>query len=171
VTVPINNPEHVRILKEGVDVWNAWRKIEKLRVAKEHLSESAYNDERYLNAWLMDTNLCVPELKAVNFSAMNLSKADFIGARLWTAKFEGADLREANFWGADLTAANFGGADLRGANLEEADLTRAVLRGPGLTVPSWTELGSTALTSAPWEVWMPSTTEALYRQYWYYPPF
>jgi len=67
------NPEHVRILKRGVEVWNQWR------------SE---------NPGIQ------PNLRGQSFKGQDLSGADFSGADIRSADFSKATLRGANFSGA-----------------------------------------------------------------------
>ena len=98
------NPEHLEILKQGVEVWNRRRK-ENLEVKP---------------------NLTRAELRGANLRGANLSEVNLIGADLIGADLIGADLREANLREADLIGANLSEANLRGANLREADLSRAI---------------------------------------------
>lgn len=84
-----SNPEQVRLLRSGVDAWNSWRKKEKVKAAKKHLSlsESDCEDEEYLNAAMTDLMLCLPELREVNFSNLVAHKADLASAQLWRRTF------------------------------------------------------------------------------------
>ena len=87
------NPEHVKILKQGVETWNAWRR-DVLKVAPD---------------------LSWGDLNRADLSGTDLSGADCTQAHLRQANLGQADLSDANFSGADL-----GGADLRQANLDSA---------------------------------------------------
>jgi uncharacterized protein YjbI with pentapeptide repeats len=117
---PMANDEHIRLLKQGVPGWNAWRKENfgiKPDLGGAHLSEA--------------------DLIEARLGEVNLSGADLSGARLFNANLTGADLREANLsWAAlgraDLSGAKLFGADLRGAflgmaNLSGANLSEAIL--------------------------------------------
>ena len=112
------NPEHLEILKQGVEAWNEWRRenptvTPDLRAA--HL-EGAF-------------------LHTADFRSVNLGRANLSGARL-----EGAHLGGANLSGANLSRAFLHGADLRASYAERADLGAAVL--------SATNLGSANLSEA-----------------------
>jgi uncharacterized protein YjbI with pentapeptide repeats len=130
------NPEHLAILKQGRDVWNAWRE---------------QSDERpdLEGAGLQDAYL-----KGVNLSGGNLSGATLLRTDLRWARLEGANLAEAHLgWarlhgailtGADLTAADLGSAlllrtDLAEATLTSANLSSAHLSNADLTMATLTE--------------------------------
>jgi uncharacterized protein YjbI with pentapeptide repeats/pimeloyl-ACP methyl ester carboxylesterase len=114
---------HIEILRQGVDIWNAWRTKEPLnaRKTKELLIE--------------------PDLFGARYGAQKFGGAycySIRGPNLRDSDLHGADLRGANLRGTDLRGANLSGADLRDANLNyawlfEADLRGADLRGAQLT--------------------------------------
>jgi Pentapeptide repeats (8 copies) len=105
------NQEHLDILKQGVEVWNQWR--------KEHAD---------IQPDLSRTNLSRTTLSRANLSRAILRFANFTGANLIGADLTGAGLGFANFIGADLS-----GAVLNLANLSRADLTEAILTRTDLT--------------------------------------
>ncbi len=92
------NPEHVRILDKGVEVWNRWR--------EEHRNVQPELNEAYLPS---------RNLRGVNFQRANLQRAKLTAAHLEGANFEGANLR-----GAELALADLEDANLDRANLEKA---------------------------------------------------
>jgi uncharacterized protein YjbI with pentapeptide repeats len=110
------NPEHLGILRRGVNEWNKW-------ILK--------NDEvmpDFYSADLVGTDLTNIDLIGGNLSFADLTGAKLIGARLNIANLKGAnltsaDLTDAKLNGAHLTATNFNNANLRGA-----DFTNVVLR-------------------------------------------
>lgn len=107
--------EPLKILEQGAEVWNRWRKENDIRVVD-----------------LSEVNCAGLDLSGVNFAAANLARSSFHKAILAEASLSGADLSKA-----DLSEANLGGADLSGANLNEAkvsnaDLDYADLRGAEL---------------------------------------
>jgi TIR domain/Pentapeptide repeats (8 copies) len=127
------NEEHLRRLKRGVTVWNAWR-----------------NKNPGIQPDLRDADLSRRHLYHVDLTGADLRQAKFSGAGLTWAKFTGADLREAKSIGADLTWAKFTGAKLTrtvlsGATLTKADLAGATLRG---AVLDGAVLSGAALTKA-----------------------
>lgn len=131
------NAEHLALLQQGVEVWNAWR-------ANNHNYETLVD--------LVGVNFSGVNLSYANLSRANLTGADLSGANLSNANFKMANLGEVNFTGADLTGADLkmanlrmailsgvklGGADLTGAyltlaNLKEANLSAANLNGVNL---------------------------------------
>ena len=100
------NPEHLKILKQGVKAWNNWR----------------------FNNLAIAPNLTGANLKRAELSGANLREADLSGAKL-----RGANLSHANFTEANLRVAKLRGANLRGANLSHANFTEANLRHADLS--------------------------------------
>jgi hypothetical protein len=147
--------EHVALLRQGKDAWNAWRHENPdirpdLRRAKLSYANLSGADLRAANlAWadlswadlskanLMGANLVAARLIDANLIGANLSRANLLEASLLGAKLSGADLykaclNKANLSMANLRAANLSGADLPAANLYGADLGRANLSGADL---------------------------------------
>jgi uncharacterized protein YjbI with pentapeptide repeats len=114
------NEEHLAMLKQGVEVWNQWRKDNKKIVPV--FSEINLSKE----------NLCGADLNWANFRGTNLSEANLSGANLSRANLGEANLSGANLSGANLCEANFSGANLSGANLCEVDLSKQNLSGVNL---------------------------------------
>ena len=105
------NPEHLAILRRGVEEWNAWRKKhEEVRPDLDHA-----------------------DLSNVDLSNVNLSSANLAGANLTEANLDGADLNGAALDQATLLQANLARATLRGATLLSADLRKAILHRADLT--------------------------------------
>ena|SRR5271157_3788006 len=100
------NPEHLKILKQGVRQWNTWRR-EHPRVR--------------------------PELGMADLKTADLSGADLRGAHLPDADLRGANLTGADLSGAGLGRANLNGAHLIGTNLCWANVSGADLSGADLS--------------------------------------
>jgi hypothetical protein len=114
------NNEHVRIIKEGIPVWNKWR--------REHPDIVPNLDGASLNrANLNGANLDGASLNRANLYGANLDRASLNRANLY-----GASLNRANLYGANLDRANLNRANLYGANLDRANLNRANLYGASL---------------------------------------
>lgn len=109
------NPEHLEILRKGVETWNAWR-------------------ERNPGLWpdLVRANLKGLDLYGINFFTTDLRDANLSGCDLRGANLSGsiliwAELSDADLRGADLYIANMNGAKLRGADLEFASMGMTIL--------------------------------------------
>ncbi len=94
------NPEHSAILKEGVSIWNDWRKN---------------NPE------------IIPDLKGItligqNLGGFNLSKANLIDSDLRSAQFDDADFSSADLTGVRLTKTTVRNANFIGSFLKDAIL-------------------------------------------------
>jgi hypothetical protein len=114
------NPEHLKILKEGVVVWNKWRK------------ENPHIQPDLIRANLSEAYLVAADLSGVNLSMATLSKAD-----LSMADLDGANMRRANaddvcFFFTNLEKANLEETNLSFCMLCESNLTGAVLTGAKL---------------------------------------
>jgi hypothetical protein len=100
------NEEHLARLKQGVHVWNQWR--------RQHPAISQ-------------------DLRGADLSNMDLRSADLSKTDLREANLRGANLRWANLRWANLREADLRGADLRGAMINEADQSNINLDGAILT--------------------------------------
>jgi hypothetical protein len=150
------NPEHLEILRQGVEAWNQWRR-DHVEIwpdlSGENFSDASLGGANFMNTNLMGSNLSKMSLWGVNFTKANLQRADISNTSLRGAVFIGADLNGANLsnsnlWDvnfgvnsqvgmANLTNVNFSGADLSGAylsgvNLQNANFSGAILGGVNL---------------------------------------
>jgi uncharacterized protein YjbI with pentapeptide repeats len=119
------NPEHIKILKEGVKVWNKWRdENPRIRIGFERPDLSGAT---LSGASLSEANLIRADFYKADLTNAYLSEADLSGANLLRATLTGARLHEARLLEANLTRASLLRADLSGANLLRATLTGARL--------------------------------------------
>jgi uncharacterized protein YjbI with pentapeptide repeats len=102
--------QELNILKQGSDIWNAWRQ-EYPKVLPN----------------LIFANLYGADLGFADLSRTDLQGADLRGANLHSAKLKSANLSYANLHGADLSYADLSFADLNGTTLSYADLGYAIL--------------------------------------------
>jgi uncharacterized protein YjbI with pentapeptide repeats len=114
------NNEHVRIIKEGIPVWNKWR--------REHPDIVPNLDRANLDRASLDG----ANLYGASLNRANLYGASLDGANLYGASLDGANLNRASLYGANLNRANLDGANLYGANLDGANLNRANLNRANL---------------------------------------
>jgi hypothetical protein len=124
------NPEHLEILKKGVEAWNEWRKEHAQILPDLSATDLSATD-------LSEANLAGANLSGAICNEANLSGAAFSGATLMVAcclaaDFSDANLSDANLFGADLSDANLSNANLHGADLRWANLTRTELRNTNL---------------------------------------
>jgi hypothetical protein len=143
------NPEHLKILKQGVEVWNKWREenpehgVDLSKADLENLFKGQIADR--IESPLERQIFLTSKGYGANLSGINLS-----GASLWGARLQFVNLSDANLTDADLTRANLRYAQLRNTNLTrtrfyEADLYMSNLRGATL---SETNLLRASLVSA-----------------------
>jgi hypothetical protein len=116
------NEEHVKIMEQGVEVWNKWREENKV---EPDLSDADLSGRNL--SWEI-ADLSMANLRRVNFGNADLSLADLSGsdlneASLVSGDFRGANFSNANLSKANLSSANFNRVDLKGANLSDARLT------------------------------------------------
>lgn len=109
------NQEQLEILRQGVQVWNKWRK-ENLS-AEIDLSGTSF----------IDTFLGEPNLSGANFSDADLSDTNLRDAVLRDVNLRGVNLCRANLRRANLNSANLNGANLMGANLRGTNFSYANL--------------------------------------------
>ena len=99
------NEEHLKILMQGVEVWNAW--------------QTTHRSNRQPS----------PDLRTADLRKASLNGVRLFGAQLDSACLDGASLNHADLVDASLNHASLGGASLRGADLIDASLFRADLKG------------------------------------------
>jgi uncharacterized protein YjbI with pentapeptide repeats len=120
------NKEHLNILKQGVKVWNQWRKENPETIPD--LSDASLSE-----ANLIGINLGSAHLPNIDFSYTELNGGSLYGTDLANANLTGANLTEADLDYSILTRANLLNAELQFASLVAADLTEANLTNASLT--------------------------------------
>jgi hypothetical protein len=118
--VAMANKRHLKILKQGIEVWNQWRV--KNPTIRPDLSRADLNG----------ANLHKARLRAAYLTEADLREADISEAYLGGANLYGARLCIANLSGADLNGAKLGRTDFQRANLSEANLYAAIFREANL---------------------------------------
>ncbi|MGD0693981.1 MAG: toll/interleukin-1 receptor domain-containing protein [Terriglobia bacterium] len=114
------NEEHVKILEQGVEAWNQWRRDNP--EVRPDLSDADLHEAK-----LSEANLGGADLAAADLSGANLMGADFRLANLTGADLGRAFLSNTNLALSRLNGANLGWTDLIGANLTQAELDGADL--------------------------------------------
>jgi len=131
------------ILKQGVDVWDKWRR-ENPDIPID-LSEADLRMADLGGANLTRANLSYANLSEANLFRANLQQANLLDANLKGASLLGATLIETSLWGANLADSDLSGAYVIEADFFEADLSRAIL---GMAVLFGTKFLGANLTSA-----------------------
>jgi len=139
------NPEHLKILEQGVDVWNEWRKnnpeimpnLSEVKLSKENFYGTNFNIADLVKAELnvsdiikANSNRSIPG--NVNLSNINLTGSNLSGADLDDVNLSGANLNGASLSGAKLKGTNLRNSKLISANLINANLSRAIFNGVDL---------------------------------------
>jgi len=129
------NPEHVAILKQGVEVWNRWRAenpdvipdLNGANLEKVQLREINLEGSTIVEANLREAMIFESQLMRVNFENSDLSNTNFWGSELTSANLKYTKLARAQFITANLSLSDFSYADLCGAVLMGANLTATKL--------------------------------------------
>lgn len=150
------NQEHLGILEQGIETWNAWRKQH--REVKPDLSEADLRDWNLRGGYFSGANLTGANLswadlreaqmgwvhvapdyleEAANLSFAQLEKSDCRNAHLFRVKplalyAKKALFTEADFSGADLSQALMNETDMRNTKLCDAILFAADFQGADL---------------------------------------
>ncbi len=130
------NPEHLDILKQGVEVWNRWRKenpeifpdLDDAKISGRFLDNIDLSRATFINADCRGTRF----LNADLWGSLCIN-TDFSGAQLSQIEASLANFNQATLFGADCYTARFEGADLSKADLEKSYLYRAFFRNTNFT--------------------------------------
>jgi uncharacterized protein YjbI with pentapeptide repeats len=107
---PVANPEHFVILKQGIDVWNKWRR------------------ENYeIRIDLRGTNLAGANLVEFDLSRVNLQESNLTRANLTDSSLRGSIMTDCNLKGANLSRTDLSDTDLTGANLSKSIMIVTIL--------------------------------------------
>ncbi|GAK60465.1 pentapeptide repeat protein [Candidatus Vecturithrix granuli] len=129
------NRDQLTLLKQGVPVWNAWRKEhpdENIDLQGADLGEMGLENVNLADANLRDAHLWNAHLRGANLQGAHLQGAHLRGANLQGANLRSSDLGDVNLKYANLKYAVLAGADLGGAHLRDAHLQEANLAGVDL---------------------------------------
>jgi uncharacterized protein YjbI with pentapeptide repeats len=112
------NQEHLKIIWQGVDVWNSWRHRNPHEIPDLAGAELTLEFGRY-----------GPDDIGVELPGINLRGAYLQEAHLVMAQLPGANFEDAAMYGIVLSQANLTQANLRGVELSYANLRNAILEG------------------------------------------
>lgn len=140
------NPEHVKILEEGVAAWNTWRdeNPDIIPDLQDHKFKTKHDEkpapqgnnfkmiriigEQFENINFMKTNLRGASLVGINLRGAHLMQADLEGAKLLQTDFRGANLGGVIFNQAYLSEVNFEGARLYSAKFIKTRFITGILK-------------------------------------------
>jgi uncharacterized protein YjbI with pentapeptide repeats len=133
------NKEHLEIIKQGVETWNAWRQahpdiipdLSYVNLGGTHLR---YKNAQYRPAGFPDVAWQEPILQKPELQRINLSRARIYGtyfgeAQLQDANFQVAEGNGVDFRDADLQRADFSHAGIQDSNFTGANLQHAAFEG------------------------------------------
>lgn len=120
--------ETVRIMIQGPEVWNDWRKRNP-SIERPDLSGTIVEFANLKGANLQKCDLRKTKLTSANLKCANLERANLEGAELSGANMQGANLRNASLRGGNLGNAFLVGAVFKSTVLIETNLTGANLVG------------------------------------------
>jgi len=131
------NEEFVHLLKQGPQIWNAWRmqhpdnqrldltgcdlaglELPDANLSRADLSSAKLSQINLSQATLTDATMVYVDLSQANLSRANLSRAIIMYANL-----DAADLSQANLSQTSLVETSFIRTNLHGSNLSQASLT------------------------------------------------
>ncbi|MDX2239590.1 MAG: pentapeptide repeat-containing protein [Leptolyngbyaceae cyanobacterium bins.302] len=154
--IPVANEEQLKLLMQGVKVWNEWRKnnpevgidlseadlkeadLKEFNLHRANLSR-AFLSEADLQGTVEYGQICVNSVDSFNETVYEIE------SYLFTTDLSEADLSEAFLIGANLSFANLGKAHLSKAYLSETDFSWANLKNANLNEA---DLSSANLSSA-----------------------
>ncbi len=130
------NVNHLKMIKQGPDVWNKWRKdnpgiepdLAQADLSQVELNQADLSETDFRNATLCKATFRGATLTKADLRGSNLQRASFNLANLSEANLSETILRETDFSEAILKRAYLIKADLVGTDLVEADLERADFR-------------------------------------------
>ena len=128
------NPEHLKILKKGVKVWNKWRKENpeiSMDLSHADLGDFVLNQANFKRAnlegvFLTGADLRRANLEGANLSRTNLSLAYFMYTNLINANLGGALLYGSAFIRSNLRGTMLSGARIYGTIFGDVDLSSAI---------------------------------------------
>jgi hypothetical protein len=123
------NPEHVKILEQGVEVWNKWREDNpkvKIDLRSTNLREQDLIRVNFAEADLRESILTDSNLNFSNLYRADLSDADIIGTSFQKVNLREATLDRADLFETNLSKSHLNGSSLCWVNLRDSDLREAI---------------------------------------------
>ena len=135
------NEEHLKILKQGIVVWNQWRDenfdvlpdLRQANLSSMNLDEVNFNKVNLNTTILDDTNFHRANLRSAKLNGSSLCKANLTKADLNGASLRGTIAKEANLTKSNLANTSFTGTDLYAADFTLAHLTETIFSNVDLS--------------------------------------
>ena len=128
--VNVANKGQLSILKQGVDVWNKWRKEHpdiRIDLKGADLKHAMLDDANFFGADLSDARLEEAKLCRADFSEANLDETHLNGADLSEAILYVADPYKTDLTRANLTLTNLVGANLIHTIIDQAKISGSLI--------------------------------------------
>ena len=104
------NDDHLKILLQGVNIWNEWResnpnvkpdlslaKLSNQNLKKANLSNSDLGGVDFTKSFLYETDFSGSDMAACNLTEVNMSLSNLQGATLWGANFHRANVSDVQW--------------------------------------------------------------------------
>lgn len=134
------NAEQLAILKQGVEVWNKWRKQNRsttIDLSRANLRSRNLRHVNLTDVILIGTDFSNADLREAQLGDAILRAVEFRNANLRYAKLMGAYLSASHFWETDFVGAELTDTVFRSAWLYKVDFTNAMF---GNTIFAETDL-------------------------------
>jgi len=144
----VANPEHVALIKQGVEAWTDWRRLhpaDRIDLSGASLSNADLSTADFSGADLSHVDLSGADLSGVDLTSATLFRATLSGATLFDTDLTSANLTSATLSGATLFDTNLTGADLIATNFYSTNLFRTNFSGATF---GWTILAEVDLSQA-----------------------
>jgi uncharacterized protein YjbI with pentapeptide repeats len=119
------NQEHLKLIKQGVDIWNKWR--EKRPEIHPDLSQADLRGAKLQKINLSFANLTESKLQFANLTGANLGEANLTKSKLQETCFQSAHMQNSDLSGAGMLESNLQFANLENASLEGVQLNEDTL--------------------------------------------
>lgn len=124
------NHEHIKIIHEGVEAWNRWRR--RNPEVLPDLQDALLKGRNLRDADFIKADLSSANLSSSDLSAAKLTYANLINSNLSNANLSKTYLYDANLRGANFTNAVLCNASIDGLNLSYARFSNTVLASVNL---------------------------------------
>ena len=120
----LGNPKHLKILKQGVDSWNNWRKTNpQIKPNLKGVNLSEILPKEHIVTTIGE------ESKAILLLGINLKNSSLVGANLDNAVFIFSNFKGSNLMGASIKNSNLSKTNLKNSNLQNTNFKNTNVSG------------------------------------------